>query len=161
MCPLSGVGQVACSRWDELTDFEKMCVRRCLRPDKVLPMVAEFVKKHLGAQYIEPPPFSLEECYADSSALSPLVFILSPGQDPMAQLLKFAEQKGMAKNVKAISLGQGQGPIAQRLINDALQTGGWVVRLDLTRGVARQSVHCKSPCRRRNQWRGRRKRGVL
>ena len=114
--------------WDEqLSDFDKMCVRRCLRPDKVLPMVSEFVSKHLGQQYIEPPPFSLEDCYADSSNVSPLVFVLSPGQDPMAQLLKFAEQKGVDKNVKAISLGQGQGPIAQRLIVDALNTGGWVV----------------------------------
>eukprot|EP00964_Phaeocystis_antarctica_P076980 scaffold47683_cov66-Phaeocystis_antarctica.AAC.1 len=114
--------------WEEqLSDFEKMCVRRCLRPDKVLPMVSEFVSQHLGQPYIEPPPFSLEDCYADSSNVSPLVFVLSPGQDPMAQLLKFAEQKGMAKNVKAISLGQGQGPIAHRLIVDGINTGGWVV----------------------------------
>merc|ERR1719506_443224 len=91
-------------------------------------MVSEFVSGHLGAQYTEPPPFSLEECYADSSNISPLVFILSPGQDPMTQLLKFAEGRGFGgKRTQAISLGQGQGPIAQRLISEALSQGGWVV----------------------------------
>ena len=31
------------------------------------------------------------------------------------------------RKTSAISLGQGQGPIAQRLINDALNSGTWVV----------------------------------
>ena len=91
-------------------------------------MVLEFVETELGSAFIEPPPFKLDECYADSSCISPLVFILSPGADPMTQLLKFAENRGYGgRRTQAISLGQGQGPIAQRLINEALQQGGWVV----------------------------------
>merc|ERR550537_1290970 len=84
-------------------------------------MVTLFVKAHLGEKFIEPPPFNLEDCFADS-------FNLSPGQDPMAELLKFADQRGFGgKRTNAISLGQGQGPIAVRLINDALSNGSWVV----------------------------------
>merc|ERR1719230_2220080 len=82
----------------------------------------------MGTKYIEPPPFNLEDCYADSSPLSPLIFVLSPGQDPMTELLKFADARGFGgKRTQAISLGQGQGPIAQRLISDALSNGSWVV----------------------------------
>ena len=43
----------------------------------------------------------------------------------MASLLKLAEQKKIAVNV--ISLGQGQGPKAERLIADAQASGSWVV----------------------------------
>ena len=75
--------------------FEKLCILRCLRPDRVVPMVTDFVAEWLGPKYIEPPPFNLEECFADSSPVAPLIFILSPGQDPMAELLKFADQRGM------------------------------------------------------------------
>jgi dynein heavy chain len=108
--------------------FERLCILRCLRPDRVVPMVTDFVAEQLGPKYIEPPPFNLEECFADSSPLSPLVFILSPGQDPMTELLKFADGRGMGgKKTNAISLGQGQGPIAQKLISDALFNGSWVV----------------------------------
>jgi dynein heavy chain len=113
---------------ERFSPFEKMCLLRCLRPDKVVPMVSQFVERQLGHTFVEPPPFKLEHCYADSSNTSPLVFILSPGQDPMSQLLKFAEARGFGgRRTQAISLGQGQGPLAQRMINDALSSGGWVV----------------------------------
>jgi len=113
---------------DDLDDFQQMCVLRCLRPDKVTPMITQFVDGHMGRKFIEPPPFNLEECYADSSPVAPLIFILSPGQDPMTELLKFADSRGFGgKRTQAISLGQGQGPIASKLITDALSSGGWVV----------------------------------
>jgi len=38
-------------------------------------------------------PFAIEPSFNDSSAVSPLVFVLSPGSDPMTSLLKFAEDK--------------------------------------------------------------------
>ena len=45
----------------------------------------------------------------------------------MAGLLKFAEDKGFGgEKFNAISLGQGQGPVATKLINAAIQDGSWV-----------------------------------
>jgi len=60
-------------------------------PRRLPPAITLFVAEQLGQQYIEPPPFDLDRCYKDSNALSPLVFVLSPGSDPMAGLLKFAD----------------------------------------------------------------------
>ena len=45
----------------------------------------------------------------------------------MGDMLAFAEQMGMAKKLESISLGQGQGPKAVRLIELARQQGGWVL----------------------------------
>lgn len=45
--------------------------------------------------------------------------------DPTAALLKFAEEKG--RRVEVVSLGQGQGPVAQRWIDEGVQEGFWVV----------------------------------
>lgn len=86
---------------------------------------AQFVSNELGQQYIEPPPFDLEGTYKDSSNTSPLVFILSPGVDPMLSLLKFAEGKG--RKVDSISLGQGQGPLAERMMKGGQKEGSWIV----------------------------------
>ena len=113
---------------DKLTDFQKMIILRCLRPDKVVPLVTNFVKNKLGEKFVDPPPFDLAKSYSDSNAIIPLIFVLSPGADPMAGLLKFAEDKGFAgEKFNAISLGQGQGPVATKLINAAIQDGSWVV----------------------------------
>ena len=65
------------------------------------------------------------------SVVSPLIFVLSPGQDPMAALLTFAEAKGFSgKRTQAISLGQGQGPKAEKLVKEGMETGGWVLLMN-------------------------------
>ena len=95
---------------------------------QIVPLVMNFVKEKLGDKFVEPPPFDLARSYADSHCCAPLLFVLSPGADPMAGLLKFAEDKGFSgEKFNAISLGQGQGPVATKLINAAVQDGSWVV----------------------------------
>lgn len=74
---------------------------------------------------MDPQPFALEPSFADSSCATPLIFVLSPGSDPMAALLKFAEDRGV--RVESVSLGQGQGPVATKLIEEGSSAGFWVV----------------------------------
>jgi hypothetical protein len=62
-----------------LTSFQKLLVLRCLRPDRVLAGVQDFVAVQLGSRFIEPPPFDLAACFKESSPTTPLVFVLSPG----------------------------------------------------------------------------------
>ena len=72
-------------------------------------MVTNFVANNIGQKFVSPPPFDLVKSYADSNCLVPLIFVLSPGADPMAALLKFAEDRGYGgAKFNAISLGQGQ-----------------------------------------------------
>ncbi|KAG2383359.1 hypothetical protein C9374_004696 [Naegleria lovaniensis] len=112
-------------RWDKLTQFQKMMVLRVLRPDKLSPAVESFVEKNMDKRYIEPVQFNLRVSYQDSSPTKPLVFILSPGVDPMEQLRKFADQENVT--LKSLSLGQGQEDFATEMINQGTIQGNWVV----------------------------------
>nr|CAH7751153.1 unnamed protein product [Callosobruchus chinensis] len=113
---------------DNLRGLVRLVALRCIRPDKVVPAVQTYIVEEMGPSYLEPPQFNLEESYNDSNCCSPLVFILSPGSDPMAGLIRFAADKGISKtSLMTISLGQGQGPIAANMINTGLETGQWAV----------------------------------
>ncbi|TPX35722.1 hypothetical protein SmJEL517_g02025 [Synchytrium microbalum] len=115
-------------KWASVGDFRRLMILRAFRPERIVPGVQEFVKASLSHKFIEPPTFDLAGSYEDSSPKSALIFVLSPGVDPMAQLLKFAEDKGFGgSRCQSISLGQGQGPIAAAMIRDAQKAGTWVV----------------------------------
>jgi len=60
---------------------------------QLLPAITNYVSVEMGPRFVEPMPFSLEPSFNDSSPVSPLVFVLSPGSDPMSSLLKFADDK--------------------------------------------------------------------
>ena len=52
---------------------------------------------------------------------------LPPGADPTNLLLRFASDMEMNERLHVISLGQGQGPKAQKLIEKCRQSGDWAV----------------------------------
>ena len=116
------------SPWNEnMSAFEKLLILRCLRPDKVIPAIRDVIRDEMSPEFTEFPGFDLKGTYADSTPASPIVFILSAGSDPMASILKFAAEMEFSENVQSVSLGQGQGPIAARMIQQGIKNGTWVV----------------------------------
>jgi len=116
------------NEWDQKLDqFQKLIVLRAIRPDKMNGALQDFISDSIGKTFIEPPPFDLAQTFEISTPSSPLVFILSSGADPYQDLLKFADQMGETEKLLSISLGMGQGPIAERYIKQATEHGGWVV----------------------------------
>lgn len=93
----------------ELTSFERLMLLRCFRVDRIYRAITEYVTKIMGEKYVTPPIISFESIFEQSTPMSPIVFILSPGSDPASDLMKLAERTGFGTNkLKYLSLGQGQ-----------------------------------------------------
>ncbi|UYV81316.1 DNAH6, partial [Cordylochernes scorpioides] len=93
---------------------------------QVVVAVTGFIQENLGKTFIEEPAVDMYTLYESMANKIPLVFILSPGSDPMSNFLKFAGEMGFMKRFQAISLGQGQGPVAEKIISSGKRNGNWV-----------------------------------
>ena len=113
------------SQVKHLDAFQFLLVLRAIRPDMLVPAMANYVTFKLGEYFVTPPAFDLGLVFKDSGPTIPLIFVLSPGADPLSSLEKYADSK--KKLVEKVSLGQGQGAKAERMIEDGIKKGSWVV----------------------------------
>lgn len=106
------------------TELQRMLIVRSFRPDRVVFAVDKFVTNNMGKEFVEPPPFDLNEIYKTSEAKIPLVFVLSPGVDPTHNVRQLAKRVGDIC-VNSVSLGQGQAPNAINIIEEGIEMGRW------------------------------------
>ncbi|XP_078053365.1 dynein heavy chain 2, axonemal kl-2 [Augochlora pura] len=106
--------------------FQKMLVIRSCRPDRISFCIAHFIVLNLGQRFVEPPVLDLKAVLDDSVAQTPLIFVLSPGVDPTSTLMQLVDSQEMTNHFMTLSLGQGQSPIATRMIEVGAIEGAWV-----------------------------------
>ncbi|KAI3384925.1 hypothetical protein SNEBB_000114 [Seison nebaliae] len=110
----------------ELSTFQQLILIKTFAPNHFVHAVSTFVGSEMGELFITAPSMELAKIFDDISTSVPLVFILSTGSDPMAALQRFAVEMNMNKNLTTISLGQGQGPIAEKMMLNGVKNGQWV-----------------------------------
>lgn len=68
--------------WKNKTPFQRLCIIRALRTDRMTYAAKAYVEEILGSKYtmFRPPEFS--ESFKESSSRTPIFFILSAGVDP-------------------------------------------------------------------------------
>jgi dynein heavy chain len=113
--------------WENsLNELQRMLVVRSLRSDRVQFCATSFIVNNLGPKFVEPPVLDMKSVVDDSNCRTPLIFVLSPGVDPTSALLQLAEHSKMSDRFQALSLGQGQAPIAKRMFKTGVKDGDWV-----------------------------------
>ncbi|KAK3733193.1 hypothetical protein QZH41_008554, partial [Actinostola sp. cb2023] len=113
--------------WQErLTSFERLMFIKAFKEEKVIFAAVDWVAENLGKTFVESPSIDLPVLFENISSTIPLIFILSTGSDPMNAFLRFARDMNYTDRIQAISLGQGQGPVAEKMIASAAKNGDWV-----------------------------------
>lgn len=87
-----------------------------------------YVSTTLGPSFADPPTAKLSDVFNDSSPTTPLVLTVAQGADATSELAAFAVTQGRAvgQGLQLLSLGQGQGPVAEALVRVAMRNGDWV-----------------------------------
>ncbi|KAH0517950.1 Dynein heavy chain 17, axonemal [Microtus ochrogaster] len=116
--------------WKNKTALQKLCMVRCMRPDRMTYAVKNFVEEKMGSKFVEGRSVEFSKSYKESSPSTPIFFILSPGVDPLKDVealgkkLGFTIDNGKLHNV---SLGQGQEVVAENALDVAAEKGHWVI----------------------------------
>ena len=71
---------------DMINIFQKLLFLKLLREEKLVQLVRNYVGQSLGELFTFSPLFDLKGTFADSTSITPIIFVLSPGADPIAYL---------------------------------------------------------------------------
>lgn len=114
---------------EHLDAFEQLLVLRCARVDRVTVALTRYVIAKMGDKYVSPPVLDYANIYRQSSPVTPIVFILSPGADPAFDVFKLGEEMGFkaGAKLKYMALGQGMGPKAAEFLETGATRGLWVM----------------------------------
>lgn len=116
--------------WKNKTAMQRLCILRTLRPDRMIYATSCFISEMMGEKYAENHDIPFDDTYAESSASTPLFFILSPGVDPLQNVQRLGHRMRFTvdrANFHNVALGQGQELLAEAAINQAMRHGHWVV----------------------------------
>lgn len=98
---------------------------RAVRPELTTACIRRYVLKALGPFFMQPLIFQINEIFKESKIHTPLLLLLTPGNDPMEAIKKAGEEH--KKIPMPISLGKGQGDKAKKYIQQWRKEGGWLV----------------------------------
>ncbi|GFR19450.1 dynein heavy chain 9, axonemal [Trichonephila clavata] len=112
------------------SSFHKLCIIRCLRPDRIVYAIRDFVAEILGPAFVNSRSNDLDDILNECGSKTPILFILSPGVDPLHDLEACGHKRGFTTalgNFQNVSLGQGQESIAEQTMDTGAASGHWVV----------------------------------
>uniref|UniRef100_A0A3Q2SZQ2 Dynein axonemal heavy chain 9 n=1 Tax=Fundulus heteroclitus TaxID=8078 RepID=A0A3Q2SZQ2_FUNHE len=116
--------------WKSKTSLQRLCMMRTLRPDRMTYAVRDFVEEKLGSEYVMGRSLDFALSFEESSAATPMFFILSPGVDPLKDVEKHGKKMDYTfdnNNFHNVSLGQGQEVVAEQALELAAREGHWVI----------------------------------
>ena len=112
----------------DLSDFDKLMLFTCMNLKNLIPTFREFVDNGIGSNYIGSPLLDIHKAFADSSCVTPIVFILGDTADPCSQIYELADRINIVgKRLQFLCLGVGKENQAEELLKEGYQAGNWVI----------------------------------
>ena len=121
---------IPCKYQEKITPFQRLCLFKCFHPEHIYTVTSRFIAECplMGEKFTIPPILKYHDVFKHSNNTSPIMCIISPGVNPLDEITKLAEKMDMVGNrFYSISLGQGQGSEALKLIEMGAMRGCWIL----------------------------------
>ncbi|KAG1655351.1 Dynein beta chain, ciliary [Nymphon striatum] len=112
-------------RWKNITDFQRLCILRCLQPKNITSAI-KILELNILKTYLR----IFKAAFEEATSNIPLLFITSPGVDVFPEVESVAKTLGYShenSNYHTVSLGQDQQIVAEKAIENASKHGHWVI----------------------------------
>lgn len=113
-----------------LNDFQKFTLIQTLRPDRTKECTKKLISNLLNEKYTLPLEVDLEQLYAESFCLSPILFLTTNNSSPLEKIKSFAVQKKFHNKFAWACIIEGGNLRAEQLIRDGQSEGRWVCLLN-------------------------------
>ena len=109
----------------KMTPLGTLLLLRAVRPDRVLIAVKAYTRSVLGDHFSHSSPLNLDAALAESTALTPIVCIITPGTELSDMVGALA--KKLKKEVLNVSMGDSQNTVARKHVDTGVSIGSWVL----------------------------------
>mmetsp|Transcript_31209 Transcript_31209/g.79123 ORF Transcript_31209/g.79123 Transcript_31209/m.79123 type:complete len:3875 (-) Transcript_31209:127-11751(-) len=113
----------------QCTTFQKVCLLRAMRPDRVTAGLRNMIYADFGKMFIDEEAFNIFSIYRESAPQTAMFFYLFAGADIVGDIDPLLKKKGFTienGQFVNISMGQGQEPVAEEALDRCMKEGGWV-----------------------------------
>jgi len=110
--------------------FKQLLLIRIFRPDRAVNAIKRFIISRMSGNeyYVKTPPIVYKKILQQSTEKTPIVFILSPGADPQAEVQRLIEEEGIGLGkFHFLALGRGMEDTAKAYIERGTHRGQWVM----------------------------------
>ncbi|XP_012535785.2 dynein heavy chain 7, axonemal-like [Monomorium pharaonis] len=112
---------------DSLTRFQKLMLIKIIRYDKIIVEIMRLIEDTMENVFDSYPRLQISESHAESSCLTPIVFILPSYASPLSLVSTYASARGYASKFVSRSMGDGQQTNVEILVEQARREGGWIL----------------------------------
>uniref|UniRef100_A0A8C3EUT6 Dynein axonemal heavy chain 5 n=1 Tax=Corvus moneduloides TaxID=1196302 RepID=A0A8C3EUT6_CORMO len=105
--------------------FRHLLLIRSWCPDRTIAQARKYITDTMGEKYAEGVILDLEKTWEESDPRTPLICFLSMGSDPTDSIIALG--KRLKTETCCVSMGQGQGIHARKLLQRTMAHGGWAL----------------------------------
>ncbi|XP_065523675.1 dynein axonemal heavy chain 5 [Lathamus discolor] len=110
---------------ESLDCFRHLLLIRSWCPDRTIAQARKYIIDTMGEKYAEGVILDLEKTWEESDPRTPLICFLSMGSDPTDSIIALGRR--LKIETRYVSMGQGQGIHARKLLQQTMAHGGWAL----------------------------------